>query len=166
MLNSFFLNLYKFGISRIFTSANFLLATLAFIILERLTMGNGLKLNLNPCVDVLVGLFSFVFAALAIMVVFANGESKIGCLLKNKGSYLRVLFHYWYACAVYLAAILYVGGCVVFQIEDRLLMLIALWATIYSIFVTFEVVKVTISLAIYDNETRDLHNDNRNNSDD
>lgn len=154
MLNSFFLNLRSFGILRIFNSIDFLSSIFVLIILERITIEQKLSIDLNPCLNILVGLFSFVFAALAIMVVFANGGSKIGHMLQRAGSYGGILFQYWYACIVYLVAILYVGGCIVFQLGYRPLLLGALWITVYSIFVTFSVVKVTVSLAIYDNESR------------
>lgn len=154
MLNSFFFNLRKFGILRIINSADFLLSMVVLIVLERLTIGQDLSIDLNPCLNILVGLFSFVFAALAIMVVFANGDSKIGQMLQRADSYRGILFQYWYACVVYLSAILYVCGCIIFRLEHRLLILIALWLTVYSVFVTLSVVKVTVSLAIYDNESR------------
>lgn len=150
MLNSFFRNLYNFGISKIFLSADFLLSVVVILVVERITMSQPqLQIDLNPVLNVMVGLFAFVFAALAIMVSLSN--SSFDKLLRKNGSHTGILFHYWYACVVYLSSILYILGCVVFTIQDRPFVLVALFLVVYSLFVTFGVVKVTISLGLYKN---------------
>lgn len=150
MLNSFFRNLYKFGIARIFLSADFVLSVIVLLILERLTLGqSGLNLDLGPLLDVLVGLFAFVFAALAIMIALSS--SAFYRLLRKTGSHDGILFHYWYACVVYLVSILYVLPCILFSVDNRFAVLGAIFLCTYSILLTFGVVKVTISLGLYKN---------------
>ena len=75
MYNSFFRNLFQFGISRIFMSVDFMLALFITIAIERATINMTIvSIDLEPILNVLVGLFSFVFAALAIMMAFSKTE--------------------------------------------------------------------------------------------
>lgn len=84
MHNSFFRNLFQFGVSRIFMSADFMFALFITIAIERMTINMTIiSIDLEPILNVLVGLFSFVFAALAIMMAFS--ETGLGKLLTKMG---------------------------------------------------------------------------------
>ena len=120
MYNSFFRNLFQFGISRIFMSVDFMLALFITIAIERATINMAIiSIDLEPILNVLVGLFSFVFAALAIMIAFS--ETGLGKLLTKMGKQKNILFHYWYSCVVYLTSILYVGFCLAIKTENKFL---------------------------------------------
>ena len=152
MYNSLFRNLFQFGISRIFMSVDFMLALLITVLIERATINlSAISIDLEPVLNVLVGLFSFVFAALAIMMAFF--ETGLGKRLTEMGKQKSILFHYWYSCVVYLTSILYVGFCLVIKTENKFLILGAIFLTLYAIFVTYSLVKTTISLGIY----KDMH---------
>ena len=157
MYNSFFRNLFQFGISRIFMSVDFMLALFITITIERATINMTIvSIDLEPILNVLVGLFSFVFAALAIMMAFS--ETGLGKLLAKMGKQSNILFHYWYSCVVYLTSILYVGFCLAIKTENKFLILGAIFSTLYAIFVTYSLVKTTISLGIY----KDIHDTREN----
>lgn len=157
MYNSFFRNLFQFGISRIFMSVDFMLAFFITIVIERATINMTIvSIDLEPILNVLVGLFSFVFAALAIMMAFS--ETGLGKLLTKMGKQSNILFHYWYSCVVYLTSILYVGFCLAIKTENKFLILGAIFSTLYAIFVTYSLVKTTISLGIY----KDIHDTREN----
>lgn len=157
MYNSFFRNLFQFGISRIFMSVDFMLALFITIVIERATINMTIvSIDLEPILNVLVGLFSFVFAALAIMMAFS--ETGLGKLLTKMGKQSNILFHYWYSCVVYLTSILYVGFCLAIKTENKFLILGAIFSTLYAIFVTYSLVKTTISLGIY----KDIHDTREN----
>ena len=133
-------------------SVDFLLALLITVLIERVTINlSAISIDLEPVLNVLVGLFSFVFAALAIMMAFF--ETGLGKLLTKMGKQKNILFHYWYSCVVYLTSILYVGFCLVIKTENKFLILGAIFLTLYAIFVTYSLVKTTISLGIY----KDMH---------
>ena len=152
MHNSFFRNLFQFGVSRIFMSADFMFALFITIAIERMTINMTIiSIDLEPILNVLVGLFSFVFAALAIMMAFS--ETGLGKLLTKMGKQKNILFHYWYSCVVYLTSILYVGFCLAIKTENKFLILGVIFSTLYAIFATYSLVKTTISLGIY----KDMH---------
>lgn len=157
MYNSFFRNLFQFGISRIFMSVDFMLTLFITIAIERATINMTIvSIDLEPILNVLVGLFSFVFAALAIMMAFS--ETGLGKLLTKMGKQSNILFHYWYSCVVYLTSILYVGFCLAIKTENKFLILGVIFSTLYAIFVTYSLVKTTISLGIY----KDIHDTREN----
>ena len=157
MYNSFFRNLFQFGISRIFMSVDFMLALFITIAIERATINMAIiSIDLEPILNVLVGLFSFVFAALAIMIAFS--ETGLGKLLTKMGKQKNILFHYWHSCVVYLTSILYVGFCLAIKTENKFLILGVIFSTLYAIFVTYSLVKTTISLGIY----KDIHDTREN----
>ena len=106
MYNSFFRNLFQFGISRLFMSVDFMIAL----------------------------------------------------FLTKMGKQSNILFHYWYSCVVYLTSILYVGFCLAIKTENKFLILGVIFSTLYAIFVTYSLVKTTISLGIY----KDIHDTREN----
>ena len=157
MYNSFFRNLFQFGISRIFMSVDFMLTLFITIAIERATINMTIvSIDLEPILNVLVGLFSFVFAVLAIMMAFS--ETGLGKLLTKMGKQSNILFHYWYSCVVYLTSILYVGFCLAIKTENKFLILGVIFSTLYAVFVTYSLVKTTISLGIY----KDIHDTREN----
>ena len=134
-----------------------MLALFITIAIERATINMTIvSIDLEPILNVLVGLFSFVFAALAIMMAFS--ETGLGKLLTKMGKQSNILFHYWYSCVVYLTSILYVGFCLAIKTENKFLILGVIFSTLYAIFVTYSLVKTTISLGIY----KDIHDTREN----
>lgn len=159
MNNSFFRNLFQFGIGRIFMSVDFIFALIITLMVERITVGITIVIDLEPILNVLVGMFSFVFAALAIMIAFY--DTGFGKLLSKIGQQNKLLFHYWYSCTVYLTSILYTGLCLIIKTNNKLLLLGVIFLTLYAIFMTYSLVKTTISLGIYKGmyDLRDGKND-------
>lgn len=148
MINSFWYQLKTFGIGRIFISADFIIPVIFTLVIERLTINNvSYQLNYGQILDVLVGLFAFVFAALAILI--AMSETKFSKRLVEAGKYEGLLFHYWFTCNVFIVSI----ACTLFaslaQLHNKYFELFAIFLISYSLCLTLGLVKVTISAGIY-----------------
>lgn len=148
MINSFWYQLRKFGVSRIFMSIDFLIPLLFTVLLERLTIGvANYVLDYGRILDVLVGLFAFVFAALAILI--AMSDSKFSRQLIKSGSYERLLFHYWFTCVVYVCSIATVLFVSMALPGVRYIDLAIIFLVSYSLCITLGLIKTTISAGIY-----------------
>lgn len=148
MINSFWHQLRQFGILRIFLSLDFLVPVAFVFGLERLTIEiESYGIDFGQVLDVLVGLFAFVFAALAILI--ALSETSFSKKLMKEGVYDGLLFHYWYTCNVYIISISYVLLISLAQLHDKYFEVLAIFLVAYSLCLTLSLVKVTISAGIY-----------------
>lgn len=148
MINSFWYQLKKFGIWRIFTSIDFVLPLVFVILLERVTIGIGeYDLNYATILDVLIGLFAFIFAALAIVITMS--DTKFSKELIKRGLYEGILFHYWYTCIVLLVSIAYVLTVSLIDASGKYSALPAIFLISYSLCIVLSLIKVTISVGIY-----------------
>ncbi|MBN2086790.1 hypothetical protein JW758_00415 [Candidatus Peregrinibacteria bacterium] len=95
---------------------------------------------------ILIGLFAFVFAALAIVISLS--DEYFLKLLKQKKVLHKLFFHYWYACVIYLVSTILIYTLHIFKIKNNF-SLIALFLFIYSLLLTIELVKTTISFGYY-----------------
>ena len=148
MINSFWGQLRKFGIARIFMSADFLISLFAIIAIERLTLAvPSYNLDYSQIINVLVGLFAFVFAALAILI--AMSETAFNKKMVEMGKYESLLFHYWYTCNALIVAISFTLFVSLARLHEKYVELLAIFLTIYSLCLMLELVKTTISAGIY-----------------
>ncbi len=148
MINSFFKNLWEFGISRIIRSWDFILATLFCVVSFILKTYHNVNITIdyNTMITVLIALFAFVFAALAIVISLS--DEKFLKLLKQKKVLHKLLFHYWYACVIYLISTIIIYISNIFDLKD-IFIFIALFLLIYSLLLTISLVKTTISFGYY-----------------
>lgn len=148
MINSFWHQLRKFGIARVFTSADFLIPVFIVVFTERLTTNLvSYSLDYGQILNVLVGLFAFVFAALAILI--AMSETKFGKKMAEIDRYDGLLFHYWHTCNVFIISIGYLLFVSLAQLHYKYFELAAIFLISYSLCLALGLVKVTISAGIY-----------------
>lgn len=148
MINSFWEQLRKFGIGRIFMSADFIVSALLVIVVERLTLDiESYSLDYSQIINVLVGLFAFVFAALAILI--AMSETTFSKKMIEIGRYESLLFHYWYTCNALILAIGYTLFASLAHFHAKYGELLAIFFAAYSLCLTLGLIKVTISAGIY-----------------
>lgn len=147
MINSFFRNLWDFGPLRIVRSIDFMLAVLISILSAFLSKYHGVKfcIDFDSILSILTSLFAFVFAALAIVISLS--DEKLLKLLGQLEKLGKLLFHYWYSCIIYLLSILIIFAFKTLNLND--LSFIALFFFLYSLFLTFGLVKTTISFGFY-----------------
>ncbi len=150
MDNSFFINLWRFWIIRTLRSWDFELAlflTISLLVLKK-CQGLEIEINYGMVGDVLIGFFSFVFAALAIFSTLTS-DWYLSYLRKN-GLFSNLLFQYWIACVVYLISMLGVFWLTTFKPNaDSYWHGLWMFLFLYSLFLTIELVKTTISIGIY-----------------
>lgn len=148
MINSFFRSLWDFGILRIIRSWDFLLSivfcTLSFILKNYHNI--ELSIDFQLAISILIALFAFVFAALAIVISLS--DEKFLKLLKQKKVLRNLLFHYWYACVIYLVSTILTYTLMLYKIDNNF-SFVALFLLIYSLLLTIELVKTTISFGYY-----------------
>lgn len=155
MINSFFRNLFEFGISRIILSWDFIFSVFFCIvafILEK-CYGVVLSINYELIITILMALFAFVFAALAIVISLS--DENFLRLLKEKKVLKKLLFHYWYACVIFLISTIYVYTLEVFNIKNGF-RFGALFFSLYALGLTIELVKTTISFGYYREASIDI----------
>jgi len=148
MINSFFINLWDFGITRIIKSWDFLFSIFLCVTFWYLKKYQSVEVEINYeiIMSVLVSLFTFVFAALAIVISLS--DEKFLKLLKQQKVLHKLLFHYWYACVIYLLFTFVVFLLKMLKIENSF-KFIGIFCFFYAIFLTVELVKTTISFGYY-----------------
>ena len=157
MANSFWFQLRKFGITRIFLSADFIFSIALVAIVERLTISFATyHLDYGQILNVLAGLFAFVFAALAILI--AMSETKFTVELIKADKYEGLLFHYWFTCNTIVLSIGYVLLAALAKFQNKYLELLAIFFVSYSLCLVLGLIKTTISAGIYQNRLN-RHND-------
>lgn len=158
MANSFWLQLRKFGITRVFLSVDFIFAVALVGLVERLTIGaSTYSLDYGQILNVLVGLFAFVFAALAILI--AMSETKFTKELIKADKYEGLLFHYWFTCNMIVLSIGYVLLAALAKLHNKYLELLAIFLVAYSLCLVLGLIKTTISAGIYQNRLDKLNDE-------
>lgn len=148
MINSFWLQLKQFGISRIFLSVDFIIPAAVVILAERATIGvSTYALDYSQILDTLVGMFAFVFAALAILI--ALSETKFIKAMIEFKKYDGLLFHYWFSCNIFLISIAYILFASITSLHNKYYELVAIFLIAYSLCLTLGLVKTTISAGLY-----------------
>lgn len=147
--NSFFQNLREFGIGRIIKSADFILSTLITAFLVFLFVYHKIKITVDYelTINILTGLFAFVFAALAILISFSD-QKFVAILVKAK-VFKKLLFHYWLGCVVFLCSIFVIYVLSFFNEEYYWCDCLVVYIFSYSIFFALELVKTTITFGLY-----------------
>jgi hypothetical protein len=127
---------------------DFLLSVLVVSIAVNLKCCFSIDIDItySDVVSILIGLFAFIFAALAIIISLS--DKKFLEILKQAGVFKSILFHYWLGCVLYLSSVLIISILQIFKLSGWFDYLV-LFLLVYSVFFSFELVKTTINFGIY-----------------
>lgn len=148
MLESFLKECHKFWYGRIFKSNDFLFSIGIVIISLFLNCKFDIIIDIDYkfITSLLAGIFAFVFTALAIIIWFIDKDflDKI----KWTDIYTNILFTYYFWTSIFLFSILITVLFLIFKI-NWIFEYIIFFFFIYSISISYEILKTTINLWLY-----------------
>lgn len=148
MLNSFFVEIYKFWLSRIISSLDFIIPLIIFFVVSLLECKFQIKINVeyDKILSVLVWIFAFSFGALAIIVWFF--DKNFSLFIKKTNFYEEIIFHYYYGISIFLFSTVFLSWFMILNLK-WFFQNISIFLFLYCIFLSYEILKITINLWKY-----------------